>query len=71
MILPRSREPNDPKEQEVRMTFSELHAEVCRFANVLKAKGVKRVIVWLYICLWCLNLPLECWPCARIALFTL
>ena len=35
-------EPNDPKEQEVRMTFTELHAEVCRFANVLKAKGVKK-----------------------------
>ncbi|MGB2445488.1 MAG: AMP-binding protein, partial [Schleiferiaceae bacterium] len=35
-------EPNDPKEQEVRMTFTELHAEVCRFSNVLKAKGVKK-----------------------------
>jgi len=35
-------EPNDPKEQEVRMTFTKLHAEVCRFANVLKAKGVKK-----------------------------
>ncbi len=35
-------EPNDPKEQEVRMTYKELHAEVCRFANVLKARGVKK-----------------------------
>ena len=35
-------EPNDPKEQEVRMTYKELHSEVCRFANVLKAKGVKK-----------------------------
>ena len=35
-------EPNDPKEQEVRMTYKELHIEVCRFANVLKAKGVKK-----------------------------
>lgn len=35
-------EPNDPKEQEVRMTYSELHAQVCRFANVLKARGVKK-----------------------------
>jgi len=35
-------EPNDPKEQEVRMTYKNLHAEVCRFANVLKAKGVKK-----------------------------
>ncbi|HCP41037.1 MAG TPA: acetate--CoA ligase [Cryomorphaceae bacterium] len=35
-------EPNDPKEQEVRMTYKELHAEVSRFANVLKAKGLKK-----------------------------
>ncbi len=35
-------EPNDPKEQEVRLTYKELHSEVCRFANVLKAKGVKK-----------------------------
>ena len=35
-------EPNDPKEQEVRLTYKELHAEVCRFANVLKAQGVKK-----------------------------
>ena len=35
-------EPNDPKEQELRMTYKELHTEVCRFANVLKAKGVKK-----------------------------
>lgn len=43
-------EPNDPKEQEVRMTYKELHSEVCRFANVLKAKGVKkgdRVVVYM------------------------
>jgi acetyl-CoA synthetase len=35
-------EPNDPKEQEVRLSYSELHNEVSRFANVLKAKGVKK-----------------------------
>ena len=35
-------EPNNPKEQEVRLTYKELHSEVCRFANVLKAKGVKK-----------------------------
>jgi acetyl-CoA synthetase len=35
-------EPNDPKEQEVRLTYKELHSEVCRFANVLKARGVKK-----------------------------
>lgn len=35
-------EPNDPKEREVRLSYKELHAEVCRFANVLKARGVKK-----------------------------
>ena len=35
-------EPNNPMEQEVRLTYKNLHAEVCRFANVLKAKGVKK-----------------------------
>ena len=35
-------EPNDPKEREVRLSYNELHAEVCRFANVLKARGVKK-----------------------------
>lgn len=35
-------EPNDPKQREVRLTYRELHSEVCRFANVLKAKGVKK-----------------------------
>src|SRR5437588_7945277 len=34
-------EGDDPK-QHKRITYRELHAEVCRFANVLKAKGVKR-----------------------------
>ncbi|HEX8483977.1 acetate--CoA ligase [Sphingomonas sp.] len=32
-------EPDDPAEQPRRFTYSELHAEVCRFANVLKAQG--------------------------------
>jgi len=35
-------EPNDPKEREVRMTYRELHAQVCQFANVLKSRGVKK-----------------------------
>ena len=35
-------EPNDPKETEVRMTYRELHAQVCQFANVLKSRGVKK-----------------------------
>jgi acetyl-CoA synthetase len=43
-------EPDDPAEQPRRFTYAELHAEVCRFANVLKGVGVKkgdRVTIYL------------------------
>ncbi|MCW6535842.1 MULTISPECIES: acetate--CoA ligase [Sphingomonas] len=43
-------EPDDPAAAPKRFTYRELHAEVCRFANVLKAQGVKkgdRVTVYL------------------------
>ena len=33
-------EPNDPKERFVRLTYRELHEQVCMFANVLKRNGV-------------------------------
>lgn len=35
-------EANDPNEKEIRLTYKELHAEVCRFANVLKNNGAKK-----------------------------
>ena len=35
-------EPDVPTEEPRRYTYRELHAEVCRFANVLKAQGVAR-----------------------------
>ncbi len=35
-------EPNDPKERFVRLTYRELHAQVCTFANVLKRNGAKK-----------------------------
>ena len=35
-------EPDDPAEEARRITFRELHREVCRFANVLRAQGVGR-----------------------------
>jgi len=35
-------EPDIPDEAERRITYRELHEQVCRFANVLKAKGVAR-----------------------------
>ncbi|MGY4398565.1 acetyl-CoA synthetase [Sphingomonas sp. UYAg733] len=35
-------EPDAPNEQPKRFTYRQLHAEVCRFANVLKAQGAKK-----------------------------
>lgn len=42
-------EGDDPKDDK-KLTYKQLHAEVCRFANVLKARGVKkgdRVTIYL------------------------
>ncbi len=35
-------EPNDPKDPAIKYTYKQLHAEVCRFANVLKANGIEK-----------------------------
>ena len=35
-------EPDDPKETPRSFTYRQLHAEVCKLANVLKARGVKK-----------------------------
>jgi acetyl-CoA synthetase len=35
-------EPDVPTEEPRHFTYAQVHAEVCRFANVLKAKGVKK-----------------------------
>jgi acetyl-CoA synthetase len=35
-------EPNDPKERAVRLTYRELHEQVCQYANVLKRNGAKK-----------------------------
>jgi acetyl-CoA synthetase len=43
-------EPNNPNEKERKISYSELHHEVCRFANVLKNNGLKkgdRVCIYL------------------------
>jgi len=43
-------EPDDPKTEAKHITYRELHENVCRIANVLKAKGVKkgdRVTIYL------------------------
>jgi acetyl-CoA synthetase len=43
-------EPDSPTQSERRITYRELHEAVCRFANLLKAKGVRkgeRVTIYL------------------------
>ena len=43
-------EPNDPKEEAQHITYNELHERVCRMANVLLSKGIKkgdRVCIYL------------------------
>ncbi|NML64117.1 acetate--CoA ligase [Hymenobacter sp. RP-2-7] len=35
-------EPNDPKTRHSRLTYRELHEQVCQFANVLKKNGVRK-----------------------------
>lgn len=35
-------EPNDPNEKARKISYKELHTEVCRFANVLKNNGAKK-----------------------------
>ncbi|MCH2045954.1 MAG: acetate--CoA ligase [Saprospiraceae bacterium] len=35
-------EPNDPKDQEIKLTYKELHQKVSQFANVLKKQGVQK-----------------------------
>lgn len=43
-------EPNDPNEEHITLTYKELHAKVCQFANAMKSKGVSkgdRVIIYM------------------------
>ena len=43
-------EPDSPEDAERRITYRQLHQDVCRFANLLRAKGVKkgeRVTIYL------------------------
>ncbi len=35
-------EPNDPNDETIRLTYTELHQKVCEFANVLKNNGAKK-----------------------------
>jgi len=43
-------EPNDPRTRHLRLTYRELHTQVCQMANVLKKNGVRkgdRVVLYL------------------------
>ena len=43
-------EPNNPNEDTQYITYKQLHEKVCKFANVLKSKGIKkgdRVVIYL------------------------
>lgn len=35
-------EPNDPKDEALHITYKELHAQVCKVGNMLKAQGIKK-----------------------------
>ena len=59
-------EPNSPDEQAQHITYRELHERVCRFANVLKEKGVAkgdRVCIYLPMIP---ELAISVLACARI-----
>jgi acetyl-CoA synthetase len=58
-------EGDDPKDSKT-LTYKQLHAEVCRFANVLKARGVKkgdRVTIYMPMIL---EAAISMLACARI-----
>ena len=59
-------EPNDPKTRHLRLTYRELHQQVCQFANVLKQNGVTkgdRVVLYLPMIP---SLAIAVLACARI-----
>ncbi|MGK0138860.1 MAG: acetyl-CoA synthetase [Algoriphagus sp.] len=59
-------EPNEPGDKPVKLTFSELHAEVCKLANVLKNSGIGKGD---RVCLYMPMIPelaISTLACARI-----
>ena len=58
-------EGNEPGEEK-QLTYKELHEQVCKFANVLKSKGVQkgdRIAIYMPMVL---ELAIACLSCARI-----
>jgi len=59
-------EPNDPKEEAEHISYRQLHERVCKFANVLKEKGIEkgdRVCIYLPMIP---ELAISVLACARI-----
>lgn len=59
-------EPNDPNEEAEHITYRQLHERVCKYANVLKDKGVEkgdRVVIYLPMIP---DLAIALLACARI-----
>jgi len=59
-------EPNDPRERFVRLTFRDLHTQVCKMANVLKKHGIgkgDRVAIYMPMIP---ELAISVLACARI-----
>jgi acetyl-CoA synthetase len=42
-------EPNDPSEEALHISYTELHQRVCKMANVLREQGVEKEIVFVSI----------------------
>ena len=56
----------EPEDDVIKMTYKELHTEVCKFANVLKSLGVKkgdRICIYLPMVI---ELPIVMLACTRI-----
>ena len=51
-------EPNDPNQPAEHISYRELHSRVCKFSNVLKTTIFKKVIKFVFIYQWFLNLLL-------------
>ena len=62
-------EPNHPEAEVRKITYKELHLEVCRFANVLKRMEPKKATAFVFICRWCPNLLLLFWPAHELEPF--
>ncbi|GAA4243982.1 acetate--CoA ligase [Winogradskyella damuponensis] len=59
-------EPNNPEEEAEHITYRQLHERVCKFANVLKDKGIKKGDV---VCIYLPMIPelaISVLACARI-----